>query len=118
MTDPESRIEALQKAFCAEHAAEYIPARSELKSGLALSTRGVKPINGLRHPLERDTTGWYIWCGEHYSDAPDFFAPVHTCHIYDDYPELVNILGLPPGYHFLIAGNYLDVWYDASLLKT
>lgn len=52
MTDPESRIEALQKAFCAEHAAEYIPARSELKSGLALSTRGLMPINGLRHPLE------------------------------------------------------------------
>jgi hypothetical protein len=32
--------------------------------------------------------------------------------------ELMNadILGLPPGWRFLIAPGYLDVWYDASLL--
>ena len=112
----QAKIESQQKALCAEQRAEYVPANTELKSGFALSTKGLKPINGLRHPPEGDTTGWYIWCGEHFSEAEEFFAPVHTSHIYEDYPELAKLLGLPPGYRFLIADGYLDIWYDASLL--
>jgi|SRR5579872_219728 len=112
-----NKIEARQKAVCAEHKTEHVPANPELKSGFALSTKGLKPINGLRHPVANGTTGWYIWCGEHFSEAIDFFAPVHTSHIYEDYPELVRLLGLPPGYRFLLADDYLDVWYDASLLN-
>jgi hypothetical protein len=27
-------------------------------------------------------------------------------------------LGLPPGWRFLTDGDYVDVWYDADLLKT
>jgi len=110
-------IEALQKRFCAEYKVEFVATRPELKSGFALSTKGQKPINGLRHPLEAETTGWYIWCGEHFSAAPDFFAPLHTSHIYEQYPELTKLLGLPPGYRFLLVDDYLDVWFDATLLN-
>ena len=64
-----------------------------------------------------ETSGWYIWCGEEYSKASDFFSPTHAKHIYKEYPTLTKYLGLPPGYRFLIAGDYVDVWYDASLLE-
>jgi hypothetical protein len=87
VTEFQTKIEALQRAFCAERQTEFVAAPPDLKSGFALSTKGQNPINGLRHPLEGDTTGWYLWCGEHFSDALDFFAPLHTSHIYEDYPK-------------------------------
>ena len=84
--------------------------------GFALSTKGKPPINGLRHPPHGDTNGWYVWCGEEFSQQRDFFQPLHARHVYEDLPEVTKLLGLPAGYRFLLAGNYLDVWYDPSLL--
>lgn len=111
------QIEVLQRQFCREHGADFVLAPLESKSGFALTTKGLTPINGLRHPVENETSGWYIWCGETFSESPDFFAPLHTKHIYEYYPQLTKLLGLPPGYRFLLAGDYLDVWFDASLLR-
>jgi len=74
------------------------------------------PINGLRHFHEGNTTGWYIWAGE-FSDAPDFFKPMHLFHLQEYYPELLKYLGLPPGNRFLIDNKgYEDVWFDEGLL--
>jgi hypothetical protein len=121
MTKPSTsarQIEDAQRAFCLEQAARYLATPGDTKTGFALSTKGQIPINGLRHPLRGETSGWYIWCGQKFSDdASDFFDPLHTRHLYEDYPELVKLLGLAPGYRFLLAGNHLDVWYDASLLN-
>ena len=64
-----------------------------------------------------ETNGWYIWNGERFSTADDFFVPMHTGHVCGKYPEIVKLLGLPPGYRFLLAGDYLDVWFDSSLLE-
>ena len=110
------RIEKTQRAFCLEHNAEFAPALPQSMLGYALSTKGRLPVNGLRHLPEGDTCGWYIWSGEEFLDAEDFFAPLHATHVYEDQPELTKLLGLAPGYRFLIAGDYLDVWYDAALL--
>jgi hypothetical protein len=75
------------------------------------------PLNGLRHPVEGRTAGWYIWTGE-YSKADDFFKPVHAYHLLDTKPELLKYLGLPIGFRFLIDNNgYEDVWYDETLLN-
>jgi hypothetical protein len=74
-------------------------------------------MNGLRHPVVGDPTGWYIWCGEELSKTPNFFGPVHTKHLYESHAHPTKLLGLPPGYRFLLAGEYLDVWFDASLLE-
>ena len=49
--------------------------------------------------------------------APDFFMPLHTAHVYERYPESIRLLGLAPGYRFILDANYLDVWFDASLLN-
>ena len=74
------------------------------------------PLNGLRHPPQRGTSGWYLWAGEEMSTAPDFFVPVHAEHLVDRCPEVVPYLGLPPGSRFLIAPGWEDVWFDELLL--
>ncbi len=117
MTVSAVQIEETQKAFCRQSAAVYVPSPGDSKLGFALSTSERVPINGLRHPPQGDTNGWYLWCGESFSEDADFFQPLHTRHVYDEYPSITKLLGLPPGYRFLLAGEYLDVWYDSSLLN-
>ncbi len=111
------QIEEVQRAFCRMQAAQYMTTSGDAKTGFARSTKGRVPINGLRHPPKGETSGWYIWCGQELSDVAGFFDPLHTFHLYEEYPDLVKLLGLPPGYRFLLAGDSLDVWYDASLLN-
>lgn len=114
----QSVIEELQREICHKYEAEYLPAPSSLKAGVSINVReGVLPINGLRHPPEADTTGWYIWAGEDIPDDPDFFKPLHVEHLDYICPQIKKYLGLAPGWRFLIAENYEDVWFDESLLK-
>jgi hypothetical protein len=84
--------------------------------GVAISTLSLRPLNGLRHPLSADTTGWYVWGGE-YSDNVDFFQPIHAKHLHESCPQIVKFLGLPPGYRFLTDDEHQDVWFDETLLK-
>jgi hypothetical protein len=83
-------------------------------SDIALS--GAHPINGLRHPPEAGTSGWYIWGGEEFSTAPHFFKPFHIHHLQERCPGVLPYLALPPGWRFLIGPGHEDVWYDSSLL--
>src|SRR5450432_1596893 len=69
-------IEDAQKAFCRQQSATYLASPVSSKLGFALRTRGAVPMNGLRHPPQGDTNGWYLWCGEQYSDAAEFFEPL------------------------------------------
>lgn len=88
------------------------------KLGIALSTIGKQPINGLRHKVENGTNGWYIWCGSEMSKADDFFSPMHVEHISEYLPTVQEYLNLPPGYRFLIdEGNHEDVWFDQELIN-
>jgi hypothetical protein len=88
-----------------------------MKVGVSRNVRsGAQPLNGLRHPPQGDTTGWYIWAGTEFSKDPTFFAPLHVKHLEEWNSEIIKFLGLPPGWRFLKAGDYEDVWFDASLL--
>ena len=114
----QSAIEELQKEICQKYSAEFLASNHALKLGISNNVRdGVTPINGFRHPPECDTTGWYIYAGEELSDASDFFKPLHVEHIDDWCPQIKKYLGLAPGWRFLIAGDYEDVWFDESLLN-
>ena len=113
----DQKVEAAQQRTCERYGAAFQAACDFINSGFALETEGRLPINGLRHPATLDTTGWYLWCGETFSEDKDFFRPVHTIHIYEKYPMVADLLGLPPGYRFLIAGSYTDVWFDPELLQ-
>ena len=107
----------IQKELCAKYKAGFQPSPSELKIGVSRSALdGERPIHGLRHSPESGTTGWFICAGD-YSDAADFFAPIHVSHIVDNQPEIIRYLGLAPGWRFLFDINYEDVWFDPSLLN-
>jgi hypothetical protein len=106
-----------QKEICDRFGAPYLEASPIFKVGISLNVKdGVMPINGLRHPVEGDTTGWYIWAGE-YSEDPDFFVPLHASHLKEWCPLAVKFLGLAPGWRFLATDNYVDVWEDLTLLE-
>lgn len=114
-----SATEELQKELCKKYEAGFLSSPSGLKVGIAANVReGIVPINGLRHRPEADTTGWYIYAGEELSEDPNFFMPLHVEHLDDWCPQVKKYLGLAPGWRFLIAGDYEDVWFDESLLDT
>ena len=103
-----------QKAICEKYKSKWNPINKKLMVGCStdLST---DPINGLRHPKEGITTGWYIWSGE-WSDNADFFKPICAEHLLQEKLELIKYLGLDIGFRFLIGkDNYEDVWYDEKL---
>jgi hypothetical protein len=97
---------------------EPLAAPPDLKVGVARSVfQGMWPVNGLRHRPEGETTGWYIWAGEELADDPDFFVPLHLGHLAERRPEVLRYLALPPGWRFLVAPGYEDVWEDPGLLE-
>src|SRR3954468_16587319 len=104
------------KTTCFFHGADYMPCDPESKMGVALPTLSKVPTNGLRHPKEHGTNGWYIWGGE-YSSDPEFFQPLCAKHLETYFPEVIPYLGLAPGWRFLIAPKKVDVWFDPELLN-
>lgn len=88
-----------------------------MKVGISRSVRdGVLPLNGIRHLPVGETTGWYIWAGEELSQDEDFFVPLHVEHLSAWCPQVVPYLALPPGWRFLLAPGYEDVWFDSSIV--
>lgn len=107
-----------QKETCREWGAPYLPVEPSHKIGISKNLKSGKlPVNGLRHLPTGDTSGWFIWAGGEPSTADDFFVPLHAAHIGEYSPKVKKYLGLAPGWRFLIAPEYEDVWFDASLLK-
>src|SRR5829696_1185764 len=105
-----------QQELCERLDVAHVPTEPNQVIGVADNV-GKTPINGLRHPLEADSAGWYIWTGE-YDEVDDFFKPIHAYHLLNTKPEIIKYLGLPTGYRFLIDDDgYEDVWYDESLLN-
>lgn len=113
----ETAMTLMQRELCERYGVGFVAALKHLKVGIAHNVRDrLLPINGLRHPPEGDTTGWYIWAGEEPSNDPDFFVPIHVEHLIEWCPDAIRFLGLPPGWRFLVAHDYEDVWEDQSLL--
>jgi hypothetical protein len=107
-----------QATVCVRFGAEPSGVTADQRVGIARNIRdGLMPVNGLRHKPEGETSGWYIWAGEELSEDPNFFAPLHVKHLAEWCPEVVPYLALPPGWRFLIAPGYEDVWPDQSLLQ-
>jgi hypothetical protein len=56
------------------------------------------------------------WARTEFSTDLDFFQPMHAKHLRERCPEIIRFLALPPGWRFLVAGDYEDVWWDETLL--
>ena len=110
-------IQSDQIAICKYYGSDFVRT-------LPLQTLGISrtfckqnpPIHGLRHPAEGATAGWYIWTGDWSSD-PNFFVPIHAQHLVERCPSILHLLGLAPGWRFLVADNYEDVWFDPKLIE-
>ena len=111
-------IEA-QKEICRRIGVSWYPSPPDMKIGISkniINGNFPMPINGLRHPSENGTAGWYIWAGD-YSNNPDFFQAIHIEHINQYFPVILKYLGLPPGWRIQIDDKgYEDIWEDKSLL--
>jgi hypothetical protein len=107
-----------QAEICLKYGADYLESPEYLNVGISLNVKdGIMPINGLRHTPEGDTTGWYIWAGEEFSEDPGFFVPLHVSHLKEWCPYVVKYLGLAAGWRFLITDKgYEDVWKDETLV--
>ncbi len=117
--DIQNNLKLAQQEICQQHGVPFCPSPKNHKVGISFITKNNNyPINGLRYTPNRDTTGWFIWQGE---ESPglddDYFLPLHVSHLLDCCPEIIIYLGLPPGWRFLIAPGYIDVWFDKNLLK-
>ena len=110
-------MDALDKSVCLRLGLNPEPPLPGSILGFAKQTLGKHPVNGLRHPSEADTNGWFVWCGD-WSDGDEFFEPLHVEHMKDYLPHIIKYLDLPPGYRFLIdEAGYEDIWYDESLMN-
>jgi len=108
--------EAWQREVCKRYGSAFVAAPADLKVGANENVKQcLLPLNGLRHRPEGDTTGWYIWRGEHLGLSADFFVPLHVAHLRAWCADALPFLGLAPGWRFLKAGDYVDVWFDESL---
>ncbi|MFZ1102478.1 MAG: hypothetical protein WAN86_06490 [Hyphomicrobiaceae bacterium] len=109
-------LEAQQRAIWERYGSVFVASPTDMKVGISENVRhGLVPLNGLRHSPVGDTTGWYIWCGEELSHADDFFVPLCVAHLQAWCADALPFLGLAPGWRFLKAGDYIDVWLDREL---
>ena len=75
------------------------------------------PLNAVRHPVDGQSNGWYVWRGGDIpQDQDDFFVPCHVEHLPEYIQEVTPYLALPPGWSLVLAPGYEDVRYDKSLL--
>jgi len=113
-----SNVLQTQRDVCERFGASFLESADNLRVGVSRNVgSGLFPVNGLRHPPDSGTTGWFIWAGEELSSDPLFFESIHVSHLKERCPEVLPYLGLTPGWRFLLAPSYEDVWYDESLLK-
>jgi len=116
-SDGRKELKREQHFVCARVGVEPdVPAPFQ-KVGIALHTRHLEPLNGLRHSTQGDSSGWFIWGGTDLSQAPDFFAPLHVTHLNERCPRALKYLALPPGWRFLVAPGQEDLWFDPKLLE-
>lgn len=105
-----------QKLICQKYQSKWNPINKDLMVGVSTEIFS-DPINGLRHPSENGTTGWFIWSGE-YSSADVFFKPMCAEHLLQKRPQIIKYLGLDVGFRFLADKNgHEDVWFDEAITK-
>ena len=114
-----AKIETLQRETCRRFATDFLTSDGASKAGVSLDAlNGKVPLHGMREPPEGSLSGWFLFAGPgEPSEDEDFYQPVHMSHFPDLFPGILRYLGLPPGWRFLVAPDYEDVWFDKNLLE-
>lgn len=108
-----------KETICAKFGSEFVATDPGQKVGVSLDTKtGRMPLNGLRRRPASGFSGWFLWAGPvEPSTKDDFFKPLHAHHLEQWAPIVIPYLALAPGWRFLIAPDYEDVWFDPSLFE-
>ena len=110
-------VASQQKEVCSRYNTEWVAADLGSKVGITTNARGnTFPLKGVRHIPAADTTGWYIYAGDKTSQDSDWYKPLHVEHLREFCPMVLKYLGLPPGWGFVVAPGYEDVWEDKTFL--
>ncbi len=103
----------LQKQICEKYQSGYRAINESEMVAIALQTLGQQPIYATRIIPEQDENiTWFIHCGE-YSDADDFYQPMHASHLDQLLPQVLPYLALDYGFNFIIDDDgYEDIWSE------
>lgn len=110
-------IEDQNQKICREYGSGFVPASEQDIIGYSSINEGVWPLNGLRNQNSTGYSGWYIWWGDNLSEKSDFFKPIHLSHVQVIGVNFRPYLSLEPGWRWLLAPDYVDVWFDASVAQ-
>jgi hypothetical protein len=113
-TEDMTNIVKQQQAICEYNQSAFCPILPDDMVAVALQTLGKTPIYGVRvHKVNpSDNVEWFFYCGE-FSEADDFYKPLHAQHLGEYLPMVEKYLALAPGYRFIIdADGYEDVWLE------
>lgn len=103
----------LQQRICRTFGAAFDPPAQRSKVGIALHTLDRVPIHGVRLMPTDTTSGWYIYAGDAWSNADDFYQPLCVEHLGKYCKFALPFICLPPGWHFMTDHmGFIDVWYD------
>jgi hypothetical protein len=107
-----------QRKICIRNGSPFSPVDFSLTVGVSKDLMsGAMPINGLRHPPDIGTTGWFLWSGTELNSNQNYFVPTHLYHLLASGKLFLPYLALAPGWRFLTDGISEDVWYDQKLLN-
>jgi hypothetical protein len=107
-----------QERICVRQGVNPFPVPDDSTVGIAQNVKeGLQPVNGLRLRPAAGTCGWYLWAGDQFSDAADFFVPLCARHLPEWCAAAMPYLLLPPGWRFLVAPDYEDVWFDEKIVR-
>lgn len=100
-----------QKIICERYG--VLPQKPEEMVAIVLDNLNGNPIYGTRiKRSEGNTVSWFFYC-EEYCAKDDFYQSLHTEHLKEVLPEVINYLYLPEGYNFIIdRDGYEDVWFE------
>ena len=103
----------LSQQICAKYHSKYNPIPPNEMVAIALQTLGQQPIYAMRIvPEQNENITWFIHCGE-YSEADDFYQPMHASHLDQLLPQVLPYLALDHGFNFIIDDDgYEDIWSE------
>src|SRR3990172_8549478 len=102
-----SADEERQRNVCNRYSVPWVASSPHHKVGISPNVKaGLEPMNGEQSTPKGDFTGWMIWAGKTLPSGPDSFVPLHVDHLRDWCPQVLEYLGLPPGWRFLLARNH------------
>jgi hypothetical protein len=85
-----------QKELCRKYNVEWTESSPFTRVGITKNIRiAGTPVNGLRHPIEKDMSGWYLWSSEKFPQEKEAFESMHVEHLESYFPQVLRYLGLP-----------------------